>query len=95
MFTNEPRPQALFSMVFFDKKANNNGSESIIVGRQWWLFPTITIPLTIVVFAIWVAWQRYRNRADSESLGIGELMRIAGPEPMLEKSPEPSDQGPM
>ena len=82
-------------MVFFDTKTSDNGSESIIVGRQWWLFPTITIPLTIVVFAIWVAWQRYRNRVDSESLGIDDLMRIAGPEPMLEKSPDQSYQGPM
>ena len=54
--------QALFSMVFFDTRPNGNGSESILVGSQWWLFPAITIPLTIVVFAVWVFWQRYRNR---------------------------------
>ena len=82
--------QALFSMVFFDTKASNNGSESIIVGQQWWLFPTITILLMIVVFAIWVVWQRYWNRVDSESLGIDDLMRIAEPELMLEKSPDQS-----
>ena len=87
--------QALFSMVFFDTKVNDNGSESIIVGRQWWLFPAITIPLTILVFALWVAWQRYRNRVDSESLGIGDLMRIAGPDPNSEKFPDHSYQGPM
>ena len=54
--------QALFSMVFFDNKSNGNGSESLLVGSQWWLFPAITIPLTILVFAVWVSWQRYRNR---------------------------------
>jgi hypothetical protein len=86
MLMNEPPPQALFSMVFFDRKANENGSESIIVGRQWWLFPAITIPLTIVVFATWVAWQRYRNRVDSASLGISDLIKIAGLHPTLEKS---------
>jgi hypothetical protein len=39
-------------MVFFNSKANESGSESLIVGRQWWLFPAITIPLTILVFTI-------------------------------------------
>jgi hypothetical protein len=82
-------------MVFFDTKANDNGGESIIVGRQWWLFPTITIPLTVLVFALWVAWQRYRNRVDSESLGIGNLMRITGPDPILEKTPDQSYQDSM
>jgi hypothetical protein len=89
------RLQALFSMVFFDTKANDNGGESIIVGRQWWLFPVITIPLTVLVFALWVAWQRYRNRVDSESLGIGDPMRIAGPDTNSEKSSDQSYQGPM
>ena len=77
-------PQALFSMVFFDTKANENGSESIVVGRQWWLFPAVTVPLTIVVFATWVGWQRYRNRVDSESLGVSDLMKIAEPDPITE-----------
>jgi len=80
--------QALFSMVFFDTKANDNGNASIIVGRQWWLFPAITIPLTVLVFALWVAWQRYRNRVDSASLGIGSLMRISGQDPSSEQSPD-------
>ena len=74
-------------MVFFDTKANDNGSQSIVVGRQWWLFPKITIPLTIVVFVTWVVWQRYRNRLDSESLGISDLMKVAGPDPIMEKPP--------
>ena len=81
-------------MIFFDTKTNDNGSESIIVGRQWWLFPAITIPLTIFVFALWVAWQRYRNRVDSASLGISDLIKIAGPQanPTSEKSPTQSYQ---
>jgi len=83
---NEPKPQALFSMVFFDTKANDDGSESIIVGRQWWLFPAITIPLTVLVFALWVVWQRYSSRVDSENLGISDLMRISEPDTISEKS---------
>ena len=89
---NESKLQALFSMVFFDKKANNDGSESMIIGPQWWLFPAITIPLTILVFTLWVAWQRYRNRVDSESLSISDLFNITGPDPTSEKSPTESYQ---
>jgi hypothetical protein len=87
---NDLQPQALFSTVFFNTKANENGSESIIVGRQWWLFPTITIPLSVLVFGLWVGWQRYRKRGNSESLGISDRMRNAGPDTNLEKSPDQS-----
>ena len=87
---NESKLQALFSMVFFDTKANDDGSKSMIIGPQWWLFPAITIPLTILVFTLWVAWQRYRNRVDSESLGISDLFKIAGPDPTSEKFPTES-----
>ena len=80
-------------MVFFDTKANESGNESIIVGRQWWLFPAITIPLSILVFGLWVGWQRYRKRVDSESLGIYDRIRIAGLDTNFEKSPERSHQG--
>lgn len=60
-------------MVFFDTKTSENGRESLNVGSQWWIFPVITIPLTILVFVIWVRWQKYHNRMDSRKLGSGEL----------------------
>jgi hypothetical protein len=72
-------------MVLSDSKANENGSESLIIGRQWWLFPAITTPLTILVFTIWVAWQRYRSRVDEQSLGIVNLAETVGAGPVLEK----------
>ena len=78
-------------MVFFDNKANGSGSESLIVGRQWWLFPAITIPLTILVFTIWVAWQRYRNRVDRQNLGIDGLVGIVGADPTSEKISQQGD----
>jgi len=77
---------ALFGMVFFDSKSNESGSELLTVARQWWLFPAITIPLTILVFAIWVAWQRYRNRIEAQNLGITDPTEIVGAAPILEKS---------
>ena len=48
--------QALFSMVFFDTKTNENGSETLTIGHEWWLFP-----LTILVFVTWITWQRHRT----------------------------------
>ncbi|PPQ86187.1 hypothetical protein CVT25_006930 [Psilocybe cyanescens] len=62
---------ALFSMVFFDTQGN-----SLSVGPQWWLFPVITIPLTIAVFVAWVLWQRRRNRKDLQSLGISRSTEL-------------------
>jgi len=79
---------ALFSMVFFDSKPNESGRESLVVGRQWWLFPVITVPLTILVFTIWVAWQRHRRRMEEQNLGINDSTEIVGAAPTLEKSPQ-------
>jgi hypothetical protein len=67
-------------MVFFDTKTNEDGGELLTIGRQWWLFPMITIPLTILVFATWMTWQRHRKRVDSRSLGIGDLTEVVEPE---------------
>ena len=78
--------QALFSMVFFDTKTNVNGGESLLVGSQWWLFPAITIPLTILVFAVWIWWQRHRNRMDSTTLGTGQPGDFVKPVPILRQN---------
>ncbi|KAF8148419.1 hypothetical protein B0H34DRAFT_736964 [Crassisporium funariophilum] len=52
---------ALFGMVFFDSGSDPTGGTSLFVRPQWWLYPTITIPLTMLVFATWIFWQRRRN----------------------------------
>jgi ABC-type glucose/galactose transport system permease subunit len=57
-------------MVFFDSKANEMGQESLVIGKQWCLFPVITFPLTILIFVVWVLWQRCRYRSHSDTLGI-------------------------
>jgi len=75
-------------MVFFNSKPNESGRESLIVGRQWWLFPVITVPLTILVFSIWVAWQRYRSQMEEQNLGISDSTEIVGTVQTLEKSPQ-------
>ncbi|TFK41433.1 hypothetical protein BDQ12DRAFT_732985 [Crucibulum laeve] len=52
---------ALFSMVFFNSGFDSLGRPVLSVAPQWWYFPAITIPLTVLVFCIWVLWQRWRN----------------------------------
>ncbi|TFK41431.1 hypothetical protein BDQ12DRAFT_720286 [Crucibulum laeve] len=54
---------AVFSMVFFNNGFDSLGRPVVSVAPQWWYFPVITIPLTILVLCIWVLWQRWRNRS--------------------------------
>lgn len=74
-------------MVFFNSKTNQNGRESLVVGQQWWLFPVITIPLTILVFTVWVLWQRHRNRSHSGTFGVDENTDAENTVPLVEKEP--------
>jgi hypothetical protein len=82
-------------MVFFNSKANESGSEFLIVGRQWWLFPAITIPLTILVFAIWAAWRKYRIRVDGQRLGVDNVTEVVGAHPTWENFPQSAHLTPM
>ncbi|KAF4612722.1 hypothetical protein D9613_011811 [Agrocybe pediades] len=49
-----------FGMIFFSE-ADAQGRQVLTVSPQWWLFPVITIPLTVLVFVIWMIWQRRRK----------------------------------
>ncbi|KAF2271805.1 uncharacterized protein EI97DRAFT_243409 [Westerdykella ornata] len=46
---------AILSTTFFDF-----GVDGLSVSRQWWILPATTIPLMIVVFAVWLGWQHLR-----------------------------------
>jgi hypothetical protein len=63
-------------MVFFDSKTTESGRKLLIIGQQWWLFPAITIPLTILVFGVWLLWQRYRHRIHFDALGVDQITDI-------------------
>ena len=54
-------------MVFFNTSTDGNGRVSLTVAPQWWYFPTITIPLTIIVFAVWQWWRRKRQAGGSKA----------------------------
>ncbi|KAF2445076.1 hypothetical protein P171DRAFT_359285 [Karstenula rhodostoma CBS 690.94] len=43
---------AILSTTFFDY-----GDDGLSVSRKWWILPASTIPTTIGVFAVWLAWR--------------------------------------
>lgn len=48
---------AILSTTFFDF-----GETGLQVSSQWWVLLAATIPLTIMVFGIWLGWQRMRRQ---------------------------------
>lgn len=43
---------AILSTTFFDY-----GDEGLKVSKKWWVLPATAIPLTAIVFAVWMAWR--------------------------------------
>ena len=43
---------AILSTTFFEFHA-----DGIVVSKKWWILPATTLPLMVVVFAIWFGWQ--------------------------------------
>jgi len=48
---------AILSTTFFDY-----GEDGLHVSTKWWVLLATTIPLTIVVFAVWLGWRWKRLR---------------------------------
>lgn len=46
---------AILSTTFFDY-----GDDGLRISRRWWILPATTIPLTVIVFAIWLGWRYMR-----------------------------------
>ncbi|PVI07356.1 hypothetical protein DM02DRAFT_666696 [Periconia macrospinosa] len=53
----------ILSTTFFDY-----GKETLDVSRKWWVLPATTIPTTIVVFAAWWLWRRWRLKGQAAVL---------------------------
>lgn len=60
--TNIQLLQGFFSMVFFYTATDQNNSTQIVVSRKIWLYPLVTIPLTIAVMGIWIMWRKQRGK---------------------------------
>jgi hypothetical protein len=48
---------AILSTTFFDY-----GDDGLHVSTRWWVLLATTIPLTVVVFGIWLGWRYVRLR---------------------------------
>lgn len=61
---------AVLSMAFFNNGTDASGRATLTVLPQWWIFPAVTIPLTLLVFGLWRLWQQkrlnHKARADAE-----------------------------
>jgi surface polysaccharide O-acyltransferase-like enzyme len=53
-------------MTFFNFQEDNTGNQQFQVSEKWWYFLAATIPLTIIVFLVWIAWQKWRFRTLAE-----------------------------
>jgi len=72
-FRTHHAPQAIFSMTFFNFQQDSTGNQEFQVSDRWWYFLAATIPLTLLVFVVWIVWQRLRWRRfkDEDALGVG------------------------
>ena len=62
-------------MAFFNTGIDETGRAGLLsVSPQWWYFPIITVPLTILVFGVWQWWRR-RREADVSKSGYGEKLK--------------------
>ncbi|PSN71711.1 hypothetical protein BS50DRAFT_234525 [Corynespora cassiicola Philippines] len=48
---------AILSTTFFEF-----GDDRLQVSKQWWILPVVTIPLMMVVFAVWLGWHYFKFR---------------------------------
>lgn len=61
-------------MVLFETESDKDGNHVVSPGSQWWLFPAITIPLTVVIFLVWLLWKKLtRSRGDPDLEAAGKL----------------------
>lgn len=72
---------AIFSMTFFNFQIDNSGHEQFQVSKRWWYFLVATIPLTALVFAVWIIWQKIRIKKFREE-DVTEKRRVQRAEQM-------------
>ena len=52
--------KTIFSMTFFE--IDQDGSRTIRLAANAWLYIAITVPLTFTVFVVWVVWLKWQFR---------------------------------
>lgn len=53
----------------------NYDADSLMVSQKWWILPTATLPLMVIVFAAWLGWQKKLLRKNMG--GTGEREKTA------------------
>lgn len=53
--------KTVFGIVFF--QVEQDSDHGLYVSPDWWLYIAVTIPLTVLVLAVWVAWLKRQVRA--------------------------------
>lgn len=55
-------------MTLFNFQEDSTGNQQFQVTDKWWYFIAATVPLTAIVFLIWIFWQKWRfRRANKDS----------------------------
>jgi len=57
-----PSYQAVFSTVFFHVDVNASGGNTFKISSRWWYIVAISLPLTLLVLAVWLGWTRQRSK---------------------------------
>ncbi|OAL18232.1 hypothetical protein AYO22_10810 [Fonsecaea multimorphosa] len=64
-----------FVASFLSTVAFNFDGTDISVSRMWWILPATAIPLTVVVFAVWLWWLRRRLSHDQTAVVLKDSVK--------------------
>ena len=54
--------QALFSTTFFNfTPGNESQQEAWVISKDFWIYWSVTIPLTLVTMVVWFIWRRWQR----------------------------------
>jgi len=78
-------------MVFFET-SNSSSKLGLSVAPGWWLYPTVTLPLTLLVFLVWNVWRSRREAKQLQELHVPGFTDLAAPHPMQGSPAREHDQ---
>lgn len=64
--TNLWTQKTLFAMPFFHVGAEDE--VKLVVDSQWWLYLAVTLPVTLLVFLLWGAWSKIKDKTQKGDL---------------------------
>ncbi|KAF8858725.1 hypothetical protein BDZ45DRAFT_784875 [Acephala macrosclerotiorum] len=64
-------PGKFISYVFFNFQQSPGGQEEFQVSTDWWYYLVVTLPLTVIVFTVWIIWQKAQLSGKKELRSMG------------------------